>query len=130
MQVVNLKRDATTDFTLSNHVGWVWAAQEKSTDKRYFVMKAAASQIKSWGGRKQLKKMTSFFTLPPAKPLTSSLQTSVPKRQKNSDVQAPVVSCVIEDIIDVDVAGVNLSFFLVSCYVMWFFVVYFHVLTN
>ena len=118
MQVLNLKRDATTGFTLSNHVGWVWAAQKKSTDNRYFVMKAAASKIKSWGGGKQLKKMTSFFTLPPAKPLTSSLQTSFPKRQKNSGVQAPVVSCAIEDIIDVDVVGVNLFFFLVSCYVM------------
>jgi len=62
--------------------------------------------------------MTYFFTLPPAKPLTSSLQSSVPKRQKNSDVQAPVVSCIIEDIIDVDAAGVNPSFFLVSCYVL------------
>jgi len=47
VQVLNLKRDATTGFTLSNHVGWVWAAQKKSTDNRYFVMKAAASQIKS-----------------------------------------------------------------------------------
>jgi len=62
--------------------------------------------------------MTSFFTLPPAKPLTSLLQTSVPKRPENSDVQAPVVSCAIEEIIDVDAVGVNLFFFLVSCYVM------------
>jgi len=49
--------------------------------------------------------MTSFFTLPPAKPLTSLLQTSVPKRPENSDVQTPVVSCAIEDIIDVDAVG-------------------------
>jgi len=62
--------------------------------------------------------MTSFFTLPPAKPLTSSLQTSVPKYQKNSDVQVPVVSCAIEDIINVDATGLNLSFFLLSYYVM------------
>ena len=116
--MVNLKRDATTGFTLSNHVGWVWAAQEKSTDNCYFVMKAAASQIKSWGNGKELKKMTSFFKPPLLKPLASSLQTSVPKRQKNSDDQEPVGSCVIEDIIDVDMAGVILSFFLVSCYVL------------
>jgi len=83
----------------------VWAAQKKSTDNGYFVMKVAASQIKSWGGGKQLKKMTSFFKPPPAKPLTSSLQTSVPKHQKNSDAQEPVGSCAIEDIIDVDAAG-------------------------
>jgi len=47
VKVVNLKRDSTTGFTLSNHVGWVWAAQEKSTDNRQFAMKAAALQIKS-----------------------------------------------------------------------------------
>jgi len=32
MQVVNLKRDADAGFILSIHVGWVWTAQEKSTD--------------------------------------------------------------------------------------------------
>jgi len=71
VEVVNLKRDATTGFTLSNRFGWVRAAQEKSTDNHYIVMKPTVSQIRSWGGGKQLKKMTSFFTLPPAKPQTS-----------------------------------------------------------
>jgi len=55
VQVINLKRDATTGFTLSNHVSWVWAAQDELTDNRCFVMKAAASEIKIWGGGKQLK---------------------------------------------------------------------------
>jgi len=41
---------------LNNHDVWVWAAQKKSTDNGYFVMKVASSQIKSWGGGKQLKK--------------------------------------------------------------------------
>jgi len=60
MQVVNLtrKRDAGTGFTLSNRIGWMWTAQEKSTDSRDVVMKAAALQINNWGGRKIL---TSFF---------------------------------------------------------------------
>jgi hypothetical protein len=45
-------------------------------------MKAAGSQIKNWGGGKELKKMISFFNSPLVKPLTSSLQTLVPKSQK------------------------------------------------
>jgi len=56
VEVVNLKRDATTGFTLSNRFGWVRAAQEKSTDNHYIVMKPTVSQIRSWGGGKQLKK--------------------------------------------------------------------------
>jgi len=45
-------------------------------------MKAAGSQIKNWGGGKELKKMISFFNSPLVKPLKSSLQTLVPKSQK------------------------------------------------
>jgi len=78
-------------------------------------MKAAASQIQNWGGGKNLKKMTSFFNSLLVKPLTSWLQTLVEKSQKGSVAQEPVSSCAIEDIIDVDAAGMTLSFFLVSC---------------
>jgi len=56
-------------------------------------MKAAVSQSKNWGVGKELKTMTSFFKSPLVKPLTSSLQASVPKRQKISDAQEPVGSC-------------------------------------
>jgi len=46
VQVFNLKRDATSGFTLNNHVGWVWVAQEKSTDNRYFVTKVAVHKLR------------------------------------------------------------------------------------
>jgi len=79
---------------------WLGVSSAKEINRQLsFCHEVVVSQIKSWGGGKQLEKWTVFFKPPPAKPLASSLQTSVPKRQKNSDTQEPGVSCVIEDLL-------------------------------